>query len=415
MQNWSKSIPEGTRDILFQDCAVKIEIENKLRGLYKKTGYMEIITPTLEYYDVFNIGNQGVEQESMYKLLDNSGRILVLRPDITMPVARVAGTKLKGNYYPLRFCYSMNVFRTNENLNGKKNEFTQCGVEIIGVENFRADVEVLTTAIKAMLEIGIDNFKVELGQVQFFKGIAEEIKMSSADIEKIRGFIENKNFAALKDFLDNNEYELDGKTINALNSLPRLFGGIEVINKARTLTNNAKAIEALDSIETIYKILEKMELNQYFSVDLGMVHHIDYYTGPIFRAYVAGYGNDVLFGGRYDSLIEQFGINIPATGFAINVDSIVEVMVKSNKNELDLSADYLIYYDVELMGQANILADQIRRSGLVCELALLKSKEENIEYAEKRKIKSMIMIESNKDIVIYDVQKKVTKLWNWGI
>ena len=219
----------------------------------------------------------------------------------------------------------------------------------------------------------------------------------------------------MKDFLDNNDYELDEKTINALNSLPRLFGGIEVIDKARTLTNNPKAIEALDSIETIYKILEKMELNQYFSVDLGMVHHIDYYTGPIFRAYVAGYGNDVVFGGRYDSLIEQFGINIPATGFAINVDSIVEVMVKSDKNEIDLSADYLIYYDVELMGQANILADQIRRSGLVCELALLKSKEENIEYAEKRKIKSMIMIESNKDIVIYDVQKKVTKLWNWGI
>ena len=104
MQRWKKSIPDGTRDILFGDCADKIDIEQKLRKLYLQRGYVDIITPTIEFYDVFDDENIWDEQENMYKLFDNKGRILVLRPDITTPIARISGTKLRESYYPLRFC-----------------------------------------------------------------------------------------------------------------------------------------------------------------------------------------------------------------------------------------------------------------------------------------------------------------------
>lgn len=411
MQRWKKSIPDGTRDILFGDCADKIDIEQKLRKLYLQRGYVDIITPTIEFYDVFDDENVWNEQENMYKLFDSKGRILVLRPDITTPIARISGTKLRESYYPLRFCYSQNVFRTNYNLNGKKNEFTQSGIEIIGVDSFKADVEVIVTAIRALIEIGIKDFKVELGQIQFFKGIMEDTVMDEESIERIRGYIENKNFASLKDFLESKKEFLDEDKVYALNNLPKLFGDISVIEKAKELTKNAKALEALKNIEAIYNILQNMGLSQYFSVDLGMVHHIDYYTGIIFRAYIEGAGNFVLYGGRYDSLIQKFGPNIPATGFAINVDSIVENIKKQGFNENRLSVEYLIYFDTDLFEKANALAEEIINKGGTCELALLEGKNENIKYAQQKKIKQVIILEDNKEILIYSIESKSTSLY----
>ena len=119
MVNLKKYIPEGTRDILFEECSAKIEIENLLRNVYINHGYHEVISPTLEFYDVFNLENQPITQEKMYKLFDNQGRILVLRPDMTTPIGRIAATKINEEIYPIKLCYNSNIFRVNENLNGK--------------------------------------------------------------------------------------------------------------------------------------------------------------------------------------------------------------------------------------------------------------------------------------------------------
>ena len=132
MINWKRYIPEGTRDILFHECSKKIELENILRKVYIDSGFLEVISPTLEFYDVFNGQNATLPQEKMYKLFDNQGRILVLRPDMTTPIARIAATKLRDMPHPLKLCYTSNVYRLNESLNGKNSEFTQSGIEIIG-------------------------------------------------------------------------------------------------------------------------------------------------------------------------------------------------------------------------------------------------------------------------------------------
>jgi ATP phosphoribosyltransferase regulatory subunit len=411
MSNWKKHIPDGTRDILFHDCVNKIKIDQAFRNVYISRGFHEIITPTLEFYDVFNGEKDWIEQEHMYKLFDNSGRILVLRPDLTTPIARIAGTKLRDSYYPLRLCYSSNVFRTNESWNGKKNEFTQSGVELIGIDNFRADVEVLITAIEALLQSGVSNFKVELGQIQFFKGMIEDLSLQEEELERLRSYIENKNFGALKDFLQSRAAVLGQSTIEALNSLPKLFGGIEVIEEGRKITKNKKALEALDNIENIYSILENMGLSKYISVDLGMVHHIDYYTGLIFRGYIEGAGDDVLYGGRYDSLIKRFGVDAPATGFAINVDSVVEVLNKQGLQEKSKNADYLLYYTDKLMGSANVLSEEIRKGGYICELSLFESLESTVEYAVRKKIKKVLIIEQD-NIYEYDVEKEVQETYS---
>jgi ATP phosphoribosyltransferase regulatory subunit len=412
MGRWKRNIPEGTRDILFNDCALKSKLEQGIKGLYLGRGYMEITTPTIEFYDVFDGENMWIDQEKMYKFLDQNGRIMVLRPDITTPVARIAGTKLKESYYPLKFFYSLNVFRCNEKLNAKSNEATQCGVEIIGIGNLRADVEVIVTAIKALLEIGIEDFKIELGHAQFFKGIMEENNVDGSEIEKIRRYIEDKNFASLRFFLENKE--MNNTTISEISALPRLFGDIDVIEKARKLTINKKALSALKDIEEIYKALDDIGLSKYFSVDLGMVHQIDYYTGVIFRAYVDGAGNDVLYGGRYDNLIENFGINLPATGFALNLDNITEIIKRQGKKVVDLSEDFLIYYDNSQIGEANKLAEDLRSKGYVCELSLIENIDDNISYAERRKIKNIIELNKDGSSYILDVENKTRQLCYMG-
>lgn len=410
MGRWKRNIPEGTRDILFHDCALKSKLEQRIKDLYLSRGYMELTTPTIEFYDVFDGENMWIDQERMYKFLDQNGRIMVLRPDITTPVARIAGTKLKDSYYPLKFFYSLNVFRCNEKLNAKSNEATQCGVEIIGIDNLRADVEVIVTAIKVLLETGIEDFKIELGHAQFFKGIMDESDVDNSDVEEIRKYIEDKNFASLRYFLESKD--MDNTTISEISALPRLFGDIDVLEKARKLTFNSKSLSALKDIEEIFKALEDVGLSKYFSVDLGMVHQIDYYTGVIFRAYVDGAGNDVLYGGRYDNLIGNFGVNLPATGFALNLDNVTKIIKKRDKELVDLSEDFLIYYDNSQIGEANKLAEDLRSKGYVCELSLIENIDDNISYAERRKIKNIIELNKDGGSYILDMESKIRRFWD---
>lgn len=406
MGRWKKSIPEGTRDILFVDCADKNHVESLLKGVYLQRGFMEIITPTLEFYDVYAGDSLWIDQEDMYKLFDSKGRILVLRPDITTPIARLAGTKLKDSFYPLKLCYSQNVFRTNEDLNGKRNEFTQSGVELIGCKGLRADVEVIITAVKALLVAGVENFKLELGHVGFFKGIMDELPLEMEDKEKIRRFIENKNFVALRDFLNEKSELLSKEKIEVLNMLPALFGDISLLERAKKLTTNPMALDALNDIQKIYKMLDDMKLSQYISLDLGMVHHINYYTGLIFRAYIDGVGYDVLYGGRYDGLVSNFGLEVPATGFAINVDRILEVLKKQNHHiSGSITPDYIIHCNVEKLGLGNELLESLVKKGYKCELSLYSDKGATIDYAKNRGVENVLILDGDEEIYRYSVNK----------
>ncbi|WP_163193119.1 ATP phosphoribosyltransferase regulatory subunit [Clostridium thermarum] len=408
MGKWKKNIPDGTRDLLFKDCANKRYVEEVLKKIYIDRGFLEIITPTLEFYDVFDGENVWIDQEKMYKLFDNKGRILVLRPDITTPAARLAGTKLKDSFYPLKLCYCQNVFRTNEDLNGKRNEFTQSGTEIIGCSELRADLEVIVTAIKALLAVRVKNFKVELGHIGFFKGIMDELKLEQEEKEKIRKFIEGKNYATLKDFLQSKETVLGKENIEVINSLPALFGDISVLQRAKELTGSSVAQKALKNIEDIYYMLESMGISEYVSLDLGMVHNIDYYTGLIFRAYIEGAGDDVLYGGRYDGLVSNFGLDVPATGFAINVDRILDVLRKQNsKIGKSITPDYIIHSDTKGLARANLLLEYITAKGYRTELSLFSAEEETIEYAAKRKIKEVLFIEGTEEVYIYNLERGI--------
>lgn len=403
MNNLKRYIPEGMKDVLFDEYNIKLFIEEKLREIYKNNGFSEIISPTLEFYDVFNSENQPISQEKMYKLFDNNGRILVLRPDMTTPIARIVSTKFKNAVYPIKLCYNSNIFRINENLNGKLSEITQSGIEIIGSNNLRADSQVIITAIQCLKSLGIENFKIEMGQADFFKALIQDIEINEEEIEKLKMLIENKNYISLREFLKEKKSLLKEEDINILEKLPQLFGDINIIDKARKLTKNKKALSALNNIYDIYTVIKEIGLESHISIDLGMVQHINYYTGIIFKTYVDDFGEEIVSGGRYDNLLKEFGCDMPATGFAINIDNIIPVLKKQNCFLKKQEDKILIFYKKEFLKEAYKLLSGIHEKGIICELSVYEDECESLKYAKEIKANKMISIMENEKIKVFNM------------
>jgi ATP phosphoribosyltransferase regulatory subunit len=316
-------------------------------------------------------------------LFDNRGRILVLRADMTTPIARIAATKIKKEMFPMKLCYSQNIFRVNEILNGKLSEFTQSGIEVLGAYGIRGDIEAIYTGIEALKKIGLEDFKIEIGDSKFFKELTETINLDRAKKEILRNLIQNKNISALKEFLDDNKNNIDKNISLVLARLPELFGGKEVIKETQELLNNAENITSLKCIQDVYEVMDKLGLSKYISVDLGMLQNLNYYSGLIFRGYCMEVGGSILSGGRYDKLIENFGESLPATGFAINVDIVLEALRLQKKLTSDKAIEKVVFCDIVNLDRGYNLLKKINKAGVKVEVALFDSEEEALKYCER--------------------------------
>ena len=323
MKRYSKLTPQGSRDLLFEECDDRRKVESTLSGLFKEKSYRKVMTPTIEYFDVFQCDNLGIEPEEMYKLSDNFGRTTVLRPDNTAPIARLVATRLSKDDFPVRLYYNQNVYIRNKQLAGRTDEIEQSGIELIGDGCIDADIEVISMAHEAMKRNNVSSFKIELCHAGFFNSILNKMNLTDMQKADICNYIEGKNYAALGDFLDtlgnSNEAEI-------IKKLPRLFGGKEVIHEAKTLYCDNGADNALNYLEEVYDRLCEMGLENDILIDLSLVNRSNYYTGIIFRGYAQGSGVTVLSGGRYDNLIAEFGLDAPAVGFGVNVSALCDVM-----------------------------------------------------------------------------------------
>jgi ATP phosphoribosyltransferase, regulatory subunit len=388
---YGKMVPEGTCDLLFKECESLREVQNRMTELFKTRGFNEVITPSFEFYDVFTGKANAIPQEMMYKLIDSKGRIIALRPDNTMPVMRVAATKLNGFQPPLRLFYNQNVFRINPSLSGRKDEIPQCGIELLGLRGIKADLEVIATAIDT-LKCVTGEFRIEIGHIGYFKAIIDGLKCSDEEKEQIRLYIESKNYAALTDILKEN----DNKSGYALNELPRLFGGEEVLDRAIEIAPNEAALDTIKYLRSIYDALCKMGYKDKVLIDLGLVQQIDYYTGVIFRGYIQNSGDYVLSGGRYDCLAESFGAEMAATGFGVNTEAIARCV---NLNQKNNNPDVIIYYDAKNAKAAFEHMETLTSSGLICEMSGFDSIEETRNYAKIRGISRIDIVSVEKNSV----------------
>ena len=321
MNRYQISTPEGTRDLLFAPARRLRAVEQRVRQSLEDRGYSEVITPAIEYYDVFAQANPAVGQENMLKIIDRAGRICVVRPDNTTPIARIAATRLEGAELPVRLYYSQKVFRSIAEGHGHKSEFLQVGAELIGSDGLEADLDILTAAFSALEQAEAGSFRIELGHAEIYKALIEALGVDEQTAEDIRRLIENKSFAALGDALA--PYQ-GSAAYQALCAMPQLFGGVEVLDQVEHMTGNMRVLAAVAYLRRVYTALEQAGFGESVIIDLGLVHEMDYYTGIMFRGYLGGAGAAILAGGRYNALCAKFGRDLPAAGFGIDVECIAE-------------------------------------------------------------------------------------------
>ena len=402
LSKWKIHTPEGVQDILYDECALKRGIEDRLRGLFKSYGYFEVETPTIEFYDVFSSGNGVIPQEAMFKFFDQQGRILALRPDITVPVARISATKYREMPYPMRFSYIGNVFRYNDYGGGKQNEFTQAGVEVLGVSTSEADAEVIAIAINALKAAGLENFKLDIGQVEFFNGLMEESGLADDEIDRLKVMIDRKDYVGVEELLDKCEMPSDLKKL--IIDLPALFGSADVIEKVEALALNKRSLDALENIRQVLDILDDYGFSKYVSVDLGMLKGLNYDTGIIFRGFTYGIGFPILTGGRYDRLVEEFGRQCPATGFSLGVNMIMMALQRQKADIRKPCIDSLVCYSPRGRKTAFELCGELRRQGLLIELDLSGSDMEALKkYAVKKDIGGVIKVLDEDNIEVHNI------------
>lgn len=390
MKRYDLITPEGTRDLLFNDCLARRVVENKLAELFKGFGYSEVVTPGIEFYDLFSGSSRNFQQESMYKLTDSKGRLIAMRPDSTIPIARLASTRLKDAKLPLRLYYNQTIYENNALLKGRSDEFVQAGTELIGGENIkRADYEALCMAVEALAEFDKENFRLEIGHIGYFKELVQRLDVDDRVREEIRLLISAKNYPALNDLLDEVG---DNQITNALKQLPRLFGGIEVFDKAAELFTDEKIASILEHLKEVYHRLSSLGYEGKISVDLGIVSHTDYYTGIVFKGYLSGVGQSVLKGGRYDGLLAEFGNPCPAVGFGVNCDAVANYLRKNCLAPTLKTPDCVVYGEKGYVVEAIAFARKLVRDGMIVENSLFDTLDETKEYAAAKGIHKIYIV-----------------------
>ena len=394
MRDYRFQTPDGLSDILPEDCAAKREMENRLRKLFGLYGYQEIETPGLEFLDVFS-GADFVMPEHMYKMTDESGRLLALRYDGTIPAARVAATLLREEPLPLRLSYVENMYRFKESGGGRQKEFSQGGVELLGVSSPEADAEVIALAIRSALDVGVEDLQISLGQVEFFLGLMEEWQISAENAQAFSRLIDQKDTVALGNLADRCSLGEHEKELLLL--LPARFGTYDILDDFENRIRNKKAEKALRNIRDILDILDDYGYLQYVSVDFGMLRSLDYYTGMIFKGFTYEIGFPVFSGGRYDHVVSAFGKDIPSVGFSIGINLCMTALQRQKKALIAPAIDVVLgYASPAVRAKALKKAENLRGEGLRTLLDCEgKTKNELENFAEKAGIHQCIYIEES--------------------
>ena len=361
--------PEGVRDIYGSEYARKLAIENKLHDAIKRYGYEDIQTPTFEFFDVFSSKIGTTPSKELYKFFDKEGNTLVLRPDFTPSIARCAAKYFMEEQVPIRFSYNGNTFTNTSNLQGKLKEVTQMGAELINAPSVEADAEIISLVIESLKSTGLTKFQVSIGEVEYFKGLCEEAGLDEDTELELRSCISGRNYFAAQELLIERKVEEPYHSI--LLKLADMFETRESLEEAKKVVKNARSLAAIARLEKLYEVLKLYGVEEYVSFDLGMLSKYNYYTGVIFKAYTYGVGNAVVKGGRYDTLLQQFGKEASAIGFVVVVDDIMEALSRQKVEVVLTASKQTIRYkenDNADFAEKLRQATELRKKGVSVEL-----------------------------------------------
>lgn len=337
-------------------CEKREEIIETFKTRFRTYGYQQIQTPVFEPYDLYSIVKGTIQRDDMIKVIGPTGKVLVLRPDATIPIARLISNHLQGDQETLRYFYIMDVFRQTQK-GTDHHERTQAGVEYFGNPSPAADAEILALAAHVLKDLKLDEFTLEIGHADFVQQLLIEVPFGEIKMEQLKQLIQAKNRTELEIFLS--AYDVDPTVKSILLEIPQLYGKPdEVLQRAKRLSLNERMAEAINNLEAVCNLLDVLDLSEHIVIDLGLINHMDYYSDIIFQGFIKSVAKPVLMGGRYDRLTEQFSTTVPAIGFACEIDLIMEGL--TFVDEPSPIADVAVYYDERNVKDALLLANELR-------------------------------------------------------
>jgi ATP phosphoribosyltransferase regulatory subunit len=311
---WQR-VPAGTRDWPPEDVQALRALERRLVDLFRRWGYQEVRTPILEFLSTIERGVGAEGPHGLFVLVDRTGDLLALRPEMTVPVARFVATLGFGR---ARLAYIAEVFRSRDTARGEMREFVQAGVERIGDAGPEADAEVVALAAWALREAGLSGFRLGVGHAGFLRGLLEEAGLDAEEQHAAQLLLYRRDFVTLAELLA----EAPPEVRDAILQLPS-WRGPDALDRAAQL---GVAPQALAEVVALLGALAPYGIQADVEVDLGIIRDFEYYTGVVFEAYAQGVGRPLLGGGRYDGLLGKFGVNRPAIGFALELDRLLPVV-----------------------------------------------------------------------------------------
>ncbi len=395
--------PEGVRDIYQGECEKKLYLEDKLHNILKTYGYHPIQTPSFEFFDIFGKEVGTTKSKDLYKFFDREGNTLVLRPDITPSIARVAANYFMEESMPIRFCYKGNTFINTGSLQGRLKENTQLGAELIGDNTVDADAEILSMVVECLLHAGLKEFQLSVGHVGILQGMMEAAGFDEEEEDILCDLISNNNFFGVESFIE--ARHLDEGLKRLFGVIGRLYQSAEEFQAVRAAAGNYPKIQAaMEHLEKLQSLSLLYGIDKYISFELGVMSSYKYYSGIIFHGYTFGSGEPIVKGGRYDRLLKHFGKDAPAIGFVIVTD---QLMAALSRQHIDTPMEHLgqlVVYDEAHREDAVIYARKQRSAGCSVELILKVSGRTNADYeayAKRRQIARVQFMDGNEPVKMF--------------
>ena len=332
MSNFKNNLlhtPDGVRDIYGKEYDNIKYVRKTISDCLSSYGYSDIQTPSFEYFDVFSKEVGTIPSRELYKFFDKDNETIALRPDFTPSIARCAAKYFMDEDRPLRFSYIGSTFQNISSLQGKYSEVTQEGAEFIGDASVEADAEMVSLLIESLLKTGLENFRISVGEVDYFKGLCSEAKLSPEEEADLRDLISSKNPIAAADLLK--ELNISDEMRDKLLRITDTFADHSMLSELEKDAGNDISKKAIERLTSLFDLLKIRGYEKYVSFDLGMLSKYQYYTGIVFKAFALGTGSPIAMGGRYDKLLSYFGKDAPAVGFVILPDDVEKLLERQGK------------------------------------------------------------------------------------
>ena len=385
-------IPQGFRTLLPKEAKEREEVLKRLKEVVEMWGYEPLLPPTIEFLETFKAVDEGLE-ELYFKLVDRiTGRLMAVRPDFTPQISRVVASSFKNEEPPFRFYYWGKIFRDA----GSERETAQLGIELLGVKEVEADAEVIAVVANGLSEIGIKSFQIDIGHGLFLEGALMELQIEGEDREEVIKTLRHKDFSGIS--LISERLGLTGERKEKLFKLLELYGKESVLEEARKLFKNPLSQKAVSELHSVYQILKSYGFEDKVLFDLSEKRGMDYHTGITYEVFHPLLPVSLGIGGRYDQLLGKFGRQLPATGIAINLDALTELL---EKKRLALTGQKKDFYIIDLKKELHLayhLAKELRNRGFSVARDILKRDyEKSVEVAFKKGYRFVVVLNRSEE------------------